>query len=1277
MKKLYFLLIALAFGAMSFGQDVLTEIDVDGDSSSNNPSDSGNFPDVSSVGFTRGPGAIYDPGADYAVEGLNEPDVASAILSGDYIQFSISTGASNVLDLSQLEIKLGRRNPEGPTDFRIDYSTDGFSTNGIPLMNTDPMEMNPDGSSSFQTVGRKAYAYDLNVISSISGTVTFRMYMWGGDPNDSADSLMKIFASTSSNNNPSGAPGNVVWNNYISSPGAGARILGSVFMGGDSDSDIVSTSFDPTDNIAYDSFNTTSGLTTSNAIKVGEFTIRDGGASSPDGDSNPTVLNDISFNISNFSNIAALAIFDGATNVAEVTAITPTTNFVNINGGSGLSAPDDGTKTFDLYASFNTSVVDNQQLQFTVNTTSTVGASSQFAANNAGGAFTPVTGDDNRIEVTATTLSFFTQPSDVSVNTTMSPSPIVRAVDANGTIDLDYTSIVTLTPSTLNSFAASATTSVNAISGQATFINLVFQTGGTNFSLTADSGSLINSPQSSNFNVIAPSGAGWQITQTNTEFLINFDTTVSGVNNGLYNGTGNIVTPALGQLDSNSWSLSGTTGTGASTFNQTNNTGIFTRGLSQGGVTDGGFYAFDIDNNAAVGAQNHAFGIQPSASVLTPGNVTLRAKNATGNTIVSVLLQYTVYVYNDQPASNSLNLAYSTSNSGSYTPLTAQAVVSETVADTGTDLEWVSYNRTVVINGLNIPDSDSGFFYMRWRLGDSSVDGDEFAIDDVRVTFNTTVNTLFTYDANAVPNWSPSNPDGSTATGNIIQISNGDVEFVQPTTNANVVDVRPGASLTLSNSANLIVSDELTLDSNSQQYSSLDIRDGSVTGTINYNRHVNDFASPGSTTGDNDIISAPLTSPSQTFGTFRMVDGNNIPSGNIGGAPELFYLFGPYDNISNPSRYVNWTSANDSEVLTAGVGYRTASSSTSDDTFLFTGEVQTGDVFVPITNGNSPWNAIGNPYPSFLDPAAFLNLLSNQNLMDENAVGIYGYDGSAQDGWTVINLNNMNFANYIAPGQGFLISATSSGTITFTTDMMTISSNDDFILGRNADNQYLKLEITHDTKRYPTEFYFNDNSSLGLDPGYDAALINVAIPQFYMYSHLVEENNGQAMAMQSLSLENLNDVSIPLGVKANQGQQITFSIAESTIAEGIDVLLEDIENNTFTNLNAGDYTFTADSNIDGTGRFFLRTSNSTLSTLNPEANSLQVFSSDNIIFIKGQLSGATNVSVYDVQGRVVLRSTLNGGTMDNQLSASSLNSGIYIVKLNNSTQQKTQKVIIK
>ena len=251
------------------------------------------------------------------------------------------------------------------------------------------------------------------------------------------------------------------------------------------ESNIIATAFDPTDNINYLPYNVTSGLTTTNAIKIGEFSIQDGGDDFTDADALSTILLDIYFDITGFTNIAALGLFDGTTNVSETSSLGATTSFIGINSGSGIIAPDGGSKTFSVYATFNTNVTDNDQLQLTISDTGVDGVfGSGMENDDAGGASTPITGDDNRLEVTASQLEFGTQPTDLNVLFVMSPAPTVLATDTNSSLDLDYTGTITLSTSS-STFDPSATIFLDAVSGIATFNNLVFSTTTNSTTLTA------------------------------------------------------------------------------------------------------------------------------------------------------------------------------------------------------------------------------------------------------------------------------------------------------------------------------------------------------------------------------------------------------------------------------------------------------------------------------------------------------------------------------------------------------------------------------------------------------------------------------------------------------------------------------------------------------------------------------------------------------------------------------------------------------------------------
>jgi hypothetical protein len=75
-----------------------------------------------------------------------------------------------------------------------------------------------------------------------------------------------------------------------------------------------------------------------------------------------------------------------------------------------LTAADNGSKTFSVYASFNTTVTDNQNIGLTVSAATPSPSGSGFAAGNAGAAASVVTGNTNKIVVTATKLLFGTVP---------------------------------------------------------------------------------------------------------------------------------------------------------------------------------------------------------------------------------------------------------------------------------------------------------------------------------------------------------------------------------------------------------------------------------------------------------------------------------------------------------------------------------------------------------------------------------------------------------------------------------------------------------------------------------------------------------------------------------------------------------------------------------------------------------------------------------------------------------------------------------------------------
>ena len=197
-------------------------------------------------------------------------------------------------------------------------------------------------------------------------------------------------------------------------------------------------------------------------------------------------------------------------------------------------------------------------------------------------------------------------------------------------------------------------------------------------------------------------------------------------------GTGFASSPGAGQLDSDTWRVTGLQDDPSAVFGGSYS-GDFALGVSVGGTSQGGMYAFDV------GGGTIALGVQPGSSDFTPGAITLRIQNTTGATITSLDVNYDLYVFNDQGRSNSFNFAYSTDDI-TYTPVAALDYTSAAVAD-ASPVSWVQNPRSTTINSLSI--ANGAFFYLQWQSDDVAGSGsrDELGITNISVTSGAAVDT--------------------------------------------------------------------------------------------------------------------------------------------------------------------------------------------------------------------------------------------------------------------------------------------------------------------------------------------------------------------------------------------------------------------------------------------------------------------------------------------------------------------------------------------------------
>jgi hypothetical protein len=509
--------------------------------------------------------------------------------------------------------------------------------------------------------------------------------------------------------------------------------------------------------------------------------------------------------------------------------------------------------------------------------------------------------------------------------------------------------------------------------------------------------------------------------------------------------------------------------------------------------------------------------------------------------------------------------------------------------------------------------------------------------------------------------WLPSSPVGVSTTNDRITIQSGAVSFDQDIT-ADTVTVNPGASLSTA-AGTTITANTIILESSQNSFANF-LNEGTVTAAVTYKRYVADEVSL-------DLIASPVSG--QTFSDFASNNSN------------LFYqegnasrkLFGHYDNTNR--KYITYYD-NDTRTLALGTGYRAASlSSAEGNTLNFTGSVSDAQIEVPINSNGDAWNLIGNPYPTAIKLYDFM--FNNYDKTHSQYDGVYGYNGKTEDKWEVRNLAYVFFNQnaVIAPGQGFFVkSKNTSDNIVFTPSMRTTIAASNFNVNKTdkRNNGWFTLELSDGSTKVTTKVYLIEGTTAGLDVGYDAATYKTPSKDLAIYTTLADGSSDNTFAVQSVDLDNLNMLRIPVGLNSSQGKQIQVRIAEAHLAEGVRVYFNDVTKVSSTLLNKGNYTYTTLTDLEGTGRFSITFSSDALSNSNQTLEGLQVYSQDKQIALQGYLEANTSISLYDLQGRAVSVKAAPKASQFNNINASHLPYGVYVLEVQNTKGRFTQKLIL-
>jgi hypothetical protein len=527
-------------------------------------------------------------------------------------------------------------------------------------------------------------------------------------------------------------------------------------------------------------------------------------------------------------------------------------------------------------------------------------------------------------------------------------------------------------------------------------------------------------------------------------------------------------------------------------------------------------------------------------------------------------------------------------------------------------------------------------------------------------TTNTDWATTSNWSSNSVP----------TATDNLVipNVTNSPIISNSTAAVVNNIRINASATLTIDGGGSLTMNGNLTqngtfnINADATTNGSL-IINGTATGDVTYNRYVTIDGSSASKGWH--LVSSPVNSQ------------------NIADFYSMVYQYGtrraiaPYVNTNEVNaKWDYYTTADSPGNFTKGKGYIIKTN--INDPLPFKGTLNTNDagVNISVNATGDNYNAIGNPYTSYINGTTLLDNILVERLSEKT---IWLWDANANNNEGEYTTKNSASEYKIAPGQGFFVKTLAPGTINFSETAQTHIGLDTFLKQENRPE--IKLFITDGTNIKSAEIFYIENKTTGFDDGYDSSMFSGAATSntFAVYTQLVSDNEGKKLAIQTLPNSDYENMIISIGVNATIGTEITFTANDLNLPTDIQVFLEDRQANTFTRLDEANsnYKITTTIALNGIGRFYIHTSRSSLTIKDIALENIGIYKTNaSALRITGlQNNSKTNVTLFNLIGKQVLNTSFKSNGLKD-IALPKLATGVYIVKLKTNTGLFSKKIIL-
>jgi hypothetical protein len=370
----------------------------------------------------------------------------------------------------------------------------------------------------------------------------------------------------------------------------------------------------------------------------------------------------------------------------------------------------------------------------------------------------------------------------------------------------------------------------------------------------------------------------------------------------------------------------------------------------------------------------------------------------------------------------------------------------------------------------------------------------------------------------------------------------------------------------------------------------------------------------------------------------------------------------------------SWVGMTGSSDVVPGKGYITkyvyGGGAPDHKTLNYEGYFGTGLKNFTITNNSQGYNLVSNPYPSSVSWDALIGWSRSDLVLNSGGYDIWIWNpnpgvnnwGTYNSG-THIGTNDVNA--HIPVGQAFFVQAANNGTLSCANNVREHSDHA-FLKDTPLQSNILRIKVSNGISSDQAVVYFDtvNNMNSGTAKWFS---IDTEAPDLYMVK------NSQNYSVNILPFLNGN-VTVPLYFTA--GVNGTYEISNEFIESfdpSVNIFLEDIQTNSWTDLREDTIYFFTASTSDNAGRFLLHFNPATTGSSEYTANQPFIYVYCNEVFIFNPSDSWLNVQLISTSGQTVSETKVHG--KQRLRFSGSFSSGIYLVKYTGNDYSGCKKVI--